>query len=326
MVKWDDWCLTRYKAVIAQRRKAGPPLTFSTIAARYLAWARENRPRSVTFRETAMHRLVAAFGDKPMATIVRADVEAYQARRRDEGAAPATVNRERSVLSHLFTKAQAWGLATANPVMGADRLREPDGKPRPLTPDEEARLFMVLPAHYRPVVTLALHTGLRLGELRYQAWRDVDLPGATLTVTRPKSGKVETIPLNATARAVLASLERTGPLVFPALPVKLSSLFARYVRKAGLKGVTFHCLRDTYISRLAPHVSTPTLMALARNRDYATTRRYVQVDGTHLHQAVGHLDVFGSGAVVDAKIEPDSVTPGVTAPATSIQVPENTGK
>lgn len=59
--------------------------------------------------------------------------------------------------------------------------------------------------------------------------------------------------------------------------------------KAKLTDVTFHCLRDTYISRLAPHVSTPTLMALARHRDYRTTRRYVQVDGDHLRAAVERL-------------------------------------
>lgn len=53
--------------------------------------------------------------------------------------------------------------------------------------------------------------------------------------------------------------------------------------------MTFHCLRDTFISRIAPHVSVPTLMALARHRDYRTTRRYVKVDGEHLRTAVERL-------------------------------------
>ena len=41
---------------------------------------------------------------------------------------------------------------------------------------------------------------------------------------------------------------------------------------------------------LPPHVSTPTLMALTRHRDYRTTRRYVQVDGKHLRDAVECLN------------------------------------
>jgi integrase len=142
-------------------------------------------------------------------------------------------------------------------------------------------------------VTVALHTGLRLGELRAQRWADVDLLAGNLTVTSPKSRKPESLPLNQTARGVLAELERTDPLVFPKLPKKLSDLFVRYARKAGFKDVTFHCLRDTFISRLAPHVSTPTLMALARHRDYRTTRRYVQVDGAHLREAVERIAESG---------------------------------
>ena len=81
------------------------------------------------------------------------------------------------------------------------------------------------------------------------------------------------------------------PLGVPGSPnKKLMDLFIRYAQKAKLTDVTFHCLRDTYISRLAPHVSTPTLMALARHRDYRTTRRYVQVDGDHLRAAVERLN------------------------------------
>ncbi len=291
-VKTQGYCLT-------QARQDRPTL-FSVAEDKYLAWARKERPRSVTFRETALVHLTARFGTKTLNAITRADVEAYLTSRRDEGAAPATVNRERSVLSHMFSKALTWGLAKGNPVTGTERQKEANEKPRPLSPDEEARLFAVLPAHYKPFVTLALHTGLRLGELRHQAWRDVDLPGGTLRVTQPKSGKPETLPLNATARAVLAGLERTSPLVFPALPKKLTDLFKRYVEKAKLpKEITFHCLRDTYISRLAAHVSTPTLMTLARHRDYRTTRRYVQVDGKHLRDAVECLNP-GASATADA--------------------------
>jgi integrase len=197
--------------------------------------------------------------------------------------------RERSVLSHLFTKARDWSLVQTNPVLGTDRLREGNEHPRPLTVEEEGRLFAVLPAHYKPVVTLALHTGLRLGEFRAQQWRDVDLAAGLLTVTQPKSGKRETIPLNSLAFAVLTALPQDGPLLFPQLPKKLSDLFIKYARKAGLTDVTFHCLRDTYISRLAPHCTTPTLMALARHRDYRTTQRYVRVDGAHLRHVVEAL-------------------------------------
>ena len=151
------YCLTQ-----ARREK---PTTFQAAADRYLVWAGKERPRSVTFREKGLKHLTARFGGKMLEAITRADVEAYLMSRRDEGAAGGTVNRERSVLSHLFTKAITWGMVKVNPVTGSERHAEANEKPRPLSSEEEARLFAVLPKHYKPFVTLALNTGLGLGEM-----------------------------------------------------------------------------------------------------------------------------------------------------------------
>jgi integrase len=284
-VKTEGFCLTEARATAARER----PVLFQDAAKRYMAWAEQERPRSVTFRAKALKHLLAAFGGVSLKDITVDHVEAYIQARRDAGAAPGTVNRERTVFGHIFTKGLKWGIVSENPVRLTERQAEPDGIPRPLTHDEERRLFTVLPAHYRPFVTLALHTGLRLGELRAQTWKDVDLTNGVLTVTRPKSGKREVLPLNRTAKMVLTSLERTGPLLFPAMPKKLSDLFIRYAKKTGLQDVTFHCCRDTFISRLAPHVSATTLMTLARHRDLRTTRRYLKIEEAHLRAAVERL-------------------------------------
>lgn len=284
-VKLEAFCLTEAKA----QREAAKPVLFQDVAKQYMVWATEHRPKSTMFRDKALKHLLTAFGPRPLTDLTRSEIETYLTRRRDSGAAAGTVNRERAVLSHLFNRAILWGIVEKNPVTGTEQYAELSEDPRPLTPDEEARLLLRLPTHYLPFVTLALNTGLRMGELRAQAWKDTDLEQGTLTVTRPKSGMREVLPLNKAARRLLASLERTGPLVFPKMPSQLSTLFIRYAKKAGLEGVTFHCLRDTFISRLAPHVSAPSLMALARHRDYRTTRRYLRIDEAHLKAAVERL-------------------------------------
>jgi hypothetical protein len=117
------------------------------------------------------------------------------------------------------------------------------------------------------------------------------------------------IPLNSVAFALLAALPQEGAVLFPAMPRQVSTLFPRYVKKAGLPSdITFHCLRDTYILCLAPYCTTPTLMALAPHRAYSTTRRYVQGDGAHLRHAVESLvSETGAGTVtpiVSANLEP----------------------
>jgi len=224
----------------------------------------------------------------PVSDVTPQRLEAYLTTRRLAGASGATINRDRAVLSHLCSQLVAQGVLARNPCTPVARVREAPEQPRPLTHDEEARLYLVLPPDLHPVVTLALHTGLRLRELRHQAWRDVDLESNSLLVTAPKSGQHEILPLNRVARDVLATLPKDGPAVFPGLPPDLSRRFARIARLANLP-VTFHCLRDTFISRLAPHVSGPVLMQLARHRDFHTTRRYLRVDGAHLREAVEWL-------------------------------------
>lgn len=299
-VKEKRFCLQ----VERGKRKRETLARFNQAAERYLTWAAQHRSRSIGMRRSSVRHLRAAFSDTPLARIRKADVERYIQARLDAGAAPATINRERTTLSQIFAKAQDWGLCDSNPVKGTTHLQENNEAPRPISADEETRLMAVLPEGLRPIVTLALHTGLRLGELRAQRWSDIDLIGAHLVVTRPKSGRREVLPLNNTAYSVLASLPQTHDVVFPEMPEGLSTIFVRWVRKAELPSdITFHCLRDTYISRLAPYCAAPTLMALARHRSLNTTRRYLRIEERHLRQAVERLNPQPDGTTGTRTVE-----------------------
>ena len=241
-VKQFNFCLTLER----QRRKREDEAKFDVAAKRYLAWAEQHWPRSVGYRKTALKHLCAYFGDTPLSKISKVNVEKFIQYQMDIGSARASINRCRSILSQVFVKSQDWGLCDHNPVRGSMRLQENNLSPRPLTPEEESALYGVLPPHIEPIVTLALHTGLRMGELRVQRWADIDLVDASLLVSQPKSNMREVLPLNNAAHSLLLGLPQTHDVIFPNMSSDMSNIFKRLVKKAGLPSdITFHCLRDT---------------------------------------------------------------------------------
>src|SRR5262249_49179610 len=95
----------------------------------------------------------------------------------------ATANREFAFLRRGFNVAIRDDKASSNPVAKLTALREPSGRTRYLTDDEEGRLMKALPSDEdRARLTVLLHTGFRRAELLGLRWRDVDLKGGVLTI------------------------------------------------------------------------------------------------------------------------------------------------
>ena len=88
---------------------------------------------------------------------------------------PATVNREFAFLKHVFTIAIRDDKTDTNPVAKLKMLREPSGRTRYLSGEEETALLEPLPSDEdRQQVMVLLHTGFRRGELLGLRWKDVD--------------------------------------------------------------------------------------------------------------------------------------------------------
>ena len=84
----------------------------------------------------------------------------------------------------MLNKAAAWGYLRTNPLKGMKGLKEPPGRLRYLTVEEKDRLLeaCAVSASLRPIVELAIHTGMRWGEILGLYWRDIDLRWRTITL------------------------------------------------------------------------------------------------------------------------------------------------
>ena len=107
------------------------------------------------------------------ASILANDIEAAK-RELSENLTPASVNRKLAALKSAFSLAVRNKKVDINPAKEVKLFKENNARIRFLTEEEETRLFSVLPKKYKPLVTVALHTGLRKTEQLLLKWTDVD--------------------------------------------------------------------------------------------------------------------------------------------------------
>lgn len=178
-------------------------LKFDEFKQRYLEWFRQNK-KSIERENRLLNNLSVHFGSMEMEKISIIDVENYKARRLSgqlrfgkKGqkavlASPSTINREVGCLRRTLNKAVEMECINRNPIAGKiTMLKEPEGRVRFLEPKEANLLIEQCAEHLKPVVTLALHTGMRKSEILNLTWKEVDLKREVILLpgTRTKNSR-----------------------------------------------------------------------------------------------------------------------------------------
>ena len=195
-------------------RKRTAPIAFSSAADDWMklkkpTWA----PKSYELEERNLKHLKSAFGSLLLIDISAEDVADYQKSRFKAGAAPKTINLEVGTLRAILRRHRLW--AAMQPDVRMMPVHEVVGTA--LTSDEEQRLLDACRERRSrallPVVTLALHTGMRRGEIQSLRWRQIDFLNRTVTVGTPKTkaGTGRVIPLNERALLTLQSWATSFP-------------------------------------------------------------------------------------------------------------------
>jgi integrase len=200
----------------------------------------------------------------------------YIAIRRDEGAAPSTINKERNLLSKAFNLAwKQWGWVRENPCQKVPREKEDNIIDRWLTPEDEERLLFhaqgYLNGQLPEIIAFALHTGMREEEILNLIWDNVDLFRKTILVMKTKNKKPKTIPMTPTLYEMLKGKSRvvamSGYIFHTGAGTKIMARnllreFYKARERAGIPDFRFHDLRHTAGTRMAQNgiTFTPLLM------------------------------------------------------------------
>lgn len=200
-----------------------PQIPFHELADRYAEVCRFDRSYP-TFKGRIIPVLRGAFGDRLLSQITSLDVENYRNERRGgisrRGTvrSAARVNRELAVLKNMLNKAVRWGFLESSPFAKFSKddpimFKEEGGRLRYLTEDECEALLAECASYLRPIVKMAVNTGMRKGELLALRWEHI-VHGAAY-IYKSKSGKPRVVPLNEAALEVVREMRQKNQLRSP---------------------------------------------------------------------------------------------------------------
>jgi integrase len=217
-----------------------------------------------------------------------------------------TVNMEIKTLRSILNYAIKWGYLRNNPTTGVKKLKVVDAKkPRFLSSAEIKIMLEKCGPELYPIFYVMLNTGMRLGELLYLMWSDIDFERNRIYIQakefwHPKTGE-RIIPMSDGVKLELQKIKSeqliSKGFVFPGkdggpLTIKLRERFKTVTKRCGFPDVTkLHTLRHTFASHLVMKgVDLPTVQKLLGHSDIQTTMIYSHLSPDHLADAVNKLD------------------------------------
>lgn len=229
----------------------------------------------------------------------------------------STVNRYLMILSKMFSLGIDNNIISKNPVTKTAKLREDNHKIRYLTKDEEKRLFAEIEKSYevldrnthkkklvqpylflKPIVIMALQTGMRKGEILNLEWANIDFNSDFIELLKTKSGKSRKIPISSVLKNTLNSIEKTSTYVFvnpktnkPYVDIKKS--FHKVLQKANIENFRFHDLRHTVATRLVEKgIDLIVVQDILGHSKVSTTQRYAHPVPERKQQAMEMLSSY----------------------------------
>ena len=255
-------------------------------------------PRDPSTRDEQIVRLhlKPALGRVKLSKLTPAHVQGLYRNKLRSGLSPATVQKIHTVLHKALAQALKWNMIPRNATDAVKAPRPAPEEMRSLSPDESRKLMEAVRGDkLEALYVLAVHTGMRQGELLALKWEDVDLnegvihirrtltrSGGRIALGEPKT-KGSRRPVHLTGAAVEASrghlerqleeIERLGDLyhdhglVFTSQvgtlinPTNLRRRsFAALLERAGLPQIRFQDLRHTCATLLLSRNVHPRLV------------------------------------------------------------------
>lgn len=207
------------------------------------------------------------FRDKPMRSIKAADIERFKASRvnlitiHDRPRKPASVEREMSILSSIFSMAVKNDVIDYNPCSRVKKLHFDNRQDRILQYEDEAKFFEHLKTDWaKDVCRMALYAGLRQNDILHLTRFQIDLANNRIVLVQGKTKRHHIVAMLPIVREIIERrLQKKGEYLFPSPSHKkgidpqagrVRHSMLRACEKAKIPHLTIRDLRRTCATRL----------------------------------------------------------------------------
>lgn len=247
-------------------------ITFSELSEWYLDLKSVKKLASYDRVGQALKAFKQVFGDRRVNEIKQTDIEGYQEKRKTDGRADATVDMEIKTAQAMVSKAFDNDMIDGRVLKAFRRTRKllilgANARSQLVSLDQFQKLLSKAPSHYRGVLILAMHTGMRLGEIKGLKWSHIDRQAGMIRLPAGavKEHKAKSIPINHHVKKALDALPHAihhdFVITYQGQPMNgkssLKKNFPEVCERAGIPygretggGITFHDLRRTFKTNL----------------------------------------------------------------------------
>jgi len=252
-----------------------------------------------------INHLTASFKQMRASAITTDKINSYVAKRRSEGAANGTINRELACLKRMFKLALQHTPQKVARIPHILMLEEHNVRSGFFSHEEYLAVRGALPDYAQIAVSIAYYTGLRIGEVLGLEWSQVDLHEGKVALT-PLQTKTETpriVYFPPDLHMVLTEAKRRHEAKYPTCPwvchrfgkrlLEIRGSWHKACHRVGLEGRLIHDFRRTAVRNMTrAGIPEKVAMAISGHKTRSVFDRYNIVNEGDLKAAAGRLTEY----------------------------------
>jgi len=169
----------------------GPQQTVKQFLEQWLEEVHKPAIRIGTYKGYRMYlnnHIIPALGYVQLQKLTPQRVQAFYSHMQQEGLSAKSVNNIHGMFHKALDKAVQWGLVPRNVCDAVSLPKQARHEIQPLDEEQARRLLISARGHsLEGLITLAVTTGMRSGELLALKWRDINLDNRSLHIQRSMS-------------------------------------------------------------------------------------------------------------------------------------------